>query len=37
MTVSSQKEHFKENATRFIFDLDDYEKSLVKKYIEEQC
>ena len=36
-TLSSQKEHFKENATRFIFDLDDYEKSLVKKYIEEQC
>ena len=35
-TLSLQKWYIKENITKFLFDLDDYEKHLVKKYLDEQ-
>lgn len=36
-TLLEQKIYLKENAGKFMFDLDDYEKHITAKYIEEQC
>lgn len=36
-TLLEQKIYLKENAGKFMFDLDDYEKHITAKYIEQQC
>lgn len=35
--LSAQQKYLKNNIQKFMLDLDEYEKSLLKKYIEEQC
>lgn len=36
-SLSAQQKNLKDNTQRFMADLDEYEKFLLKKYIEEQC
>lgn len=36
-TLSLQKGYVKENISRFLFDLDDYEKHLLKKYLDDHA
>lgn len=36
-TLSLQKGYVKENISRFLFDLDDYEKHLLKKYLDNHA
>ena len=36
-TLSLQKGYIKENISKFLFDLDDYEKHLLKKYLDEHA
>ncbi len=35
--LSAQQKYLKNNTQKFMISLDDYEKSLLKKYIEERC
>ena len=36
-TLSLQKGYIKENISRFLYDLDDYEKHLLKKYLDDHA
>lgn len=36
-TLSEQKQHFKDNVQKYMYALDNYEKHLTQKYVDEQC
>ena len=36
-TLSEQKQYFKNNVQKYMYALDNYEKHLTQKYVDEQC